>query len=128
MRVEYSQGIGHVPGYNAIAGRRGLTNDQWSYRQELEGAAETGKYPNRHSFYCPRIPLPGPSAADFLHSIVMDNPHDESFEDWAANLGYDSDSRRAEEIWRACIKQTRGAESVLGKPLLAEIAKLLEDY
>ncbi len=36
------------------------------------------------------------------------------FEDWARDLGYDTDSREAEAIYRACIAQTKDARALLG--------------
>lgn len=47
-----------------------------------------------------------PSAMDILYCIRLENPHDETFEDWCYGLGYDTDSRKAEKIYRACIDQT----------------------
>ena len=66
---------------------------------------------NRACFYSSRgssdtiaLVVP-PSAMDILYCIMLDNPRDESFENWCADLGYDEDSRRAERIYRACIDQ-----------------------
>jgi hypothetical protein len=47
-----------------------------------------------------------PSAMDILHCAYLDDPHDESFEDWCLDLGYDPDSRKAEKSYNACIQQT----------------------
>ena len=47
-----------------------------------------------------------PSALDILHCIRLDNPHDETFENWCSEYGYDTDSRKAEKMYRACIEQT----------------------
>lgn len=44
----------------------------------------------------------------------------ETFESWARNYGYDEDSRKAEKIYKACLKQTKKIKSFLG-PLVSEL-------
>jgi len=47
-----------------------------------------------------------PKAADVLHSLMSDADaarYCESFEDFCAEFGYDTDSRRAERIYEACV-------------------------
>lgn len=36
------------------------------------------------------------------------------FEDWASDFGYDSDSRKAEKVYRECVKQTEKLRKFLG--------------
>lgn len=46
-----------------------------------------------------------PNLADVLHSLLLDGEaffNGETFEEWASNFGYDTDSRKAEEIFKAC--------------------------
>lgn len=44
-----------------------------------------------------------PSIVDVLSSCLMDTPEPgQSFEDWADELGYDRDSRKAEKIFHEC--------------------------
>lgn len=46
-----------------------------------------------------------PKLADVLHSLCMDGEaffNAQSFEDWAADFGYDHDSREAEKTFRLC--------------------------
>ena len=48
-----------------------------------------------------------PTARDVLSCLVMDIPEDgATFEEWAADYGFDPDSRRAERIFRAVERQT----------------------
>lgn len=47
-----------------------------------------------------------PSVEDVAHSLIMDGSayfNAETFEDWADNYGYSSDSIKAEKLWRECI-------------------------
>lgn len=46
-----------------------------------------------------------PTAASVVDSLLLDvSGLDEPFEGWAASLGYDTDSRKAEAIYRACLE------------------------
>lgn len=50
-----------------------------------------------------------PQISDVLSCLLSDScGADGSFEDWASNYGYESDSRRAYRIWEAC-RETRQA-------------------
>lgn len=121
--LDYSQGIGHVPG-------------GWKEARTLYEESRAGK-PWEIGFYNPRPKqsamlrkkLSAPHAADILHSIVLDvSSAQESFEDWAIECGYDTDSRKAEEIYRACVKESRDAHRVFGSAFLKEAETILQDY
>lgn len=45
-----------------------------------------------------------PTAATVIDSLLMDVADlDQTFEEWTASLGYDTDSRKAEAIYRECL-------------------------
>jgi hypothetical protein len=120
--LDYSQGIGHVPG-NQIA--------RTLYDEQIMGKPwETGRYnPNPRGSFAVTRPLPAPSAADILYCIVLDDTCEHSsFEDWASDMGYDTDSRKAEQIYNQCREQSRDARRILGRELMTEAAELLKDY
>lgn len=49
-----------------------------------------------------------PKAADVLQSLALDSScSEESFEDWCANFGDDTDSLKAHKTWEACRKVNR---------------------
>jgi hypothetical protein len=55
-----------------------------------------------------------PQAADVLSCLISDaRSGEESFEDFCSELGYDSDSRQAERIWRTCRKVAPKVERFL---------------
>ena len=58
-----------------------------------------------------------PTAADVLSCLVMDADviEYEGFEDWAGNFGYDTDSRKAEKIYRSCLEQAPKVQEFLGE-------------
>lgn len=65
-----------------------------------------------------------PTAADVLNCLASDSASVEnarSFEDWASDLGYDPDSRKAEKIFKACETQAEKLKKFLGDDLYQEL-------
>lgn len=92
--TEYSAGCAHAPEYKKGGGHygRGVT-------AAVVAECETG------TIYWDRLgrPVPPPDVADVVHCLLMDaSGTDERFEEWAANLGYDPDSRKAEAVFNSC--------------------------
>lgn len=70
-----------------------------------------------------------PHPADVLHSLILDSSAvGQSFESWCDEYGYDSDSRKAEATYRECQQNADKLARVLGRPLIAELSTLLQDY
>ena len=82
-------------GYRVVIryGRRQMTLDYWM------GSAHTRE----------------PDAASVLSCLLSDaDALQYSFEEWAANLGYDPDSRKAERIYQLCVRQGERLKRLLG--------------
>ncbi len=61
------------------------------------------------------MPTP-PDASSVIDSLLLDvSGLDQRFEDWAADLGYDEDSRRAEIIYYECLKVLPLLHALLGE-------------
>jgi hypothetical protein len=62
-----------------------------------------------------------PTTAEVLECLASDGAAISNaggnFEDWAADMGYDADSRKAEKIFKTCEKQARRLHSFLGDDL-----------
>jgi hypothetical protein len=57
-----------------------------------------------------------PSAADVLACLVSDvYAGEQTFEDFAYDMGFDTDSRKAEATWRACAKLAPRVRRFLGE-------------
>ena len=99
LNTDYSQGIGHIP--HIPKDVRPRTNDHYHCEHE---AAEKGRYyPKQLNSFMGSRPIPAPSVADVVHSLLLDSSvldHD-SYESWAAECGYDEDSREGERIYQA---------------------------
>lgn len=71
-----------------------------------------------------------PQAHDVIYCLISDAQSVEnadSFEDWAFSLGYDTDSRKAEKIYKACVKNQQNIRRFLGTDF-DKFAKACEDY
>lgn len=69
------------------------------------------------------IPGKRPETADVLNCLASDADvfqHD-TFEDWASDFGYDSDSRTAEKTYRACIENAIKLRNLFGPVIFNEL-------
>jgi len=92
----YYTGVGHrkfAKSYNAMELQRsGLSLNAWGK------VTESG-----HKKLLEATTAVFPSLESLIESIMLDGSAcDESFESWAGNFGYDTDSRKALEIYMAC--------------------------
>lgn len=71
----------------------------------------------------------GPQTADVLNCIASDvSGYDSArnFEDWAANYGYDTDSRKAERIYNIIAEQSKSLKNFLGETGYKELCEEVE--
>jgi hypothetical protein len=71
-----------------------------------------------------------PNALDVLHSLAMDSDVLDAggFESWASDLGYDTDSRKAEQTYRACLDLALKLRAALGDSGLSDLRNAFEGY
>lgn len=65
-----------------------------------------------------------PTAADVLNCLASDSASVEnarSFEEWASELGYDPDSRKAEKTFKVCETQADKLKKFLGNDLYEDL-------
>ena len=65
-----------------------------------------------------------PTIADVLECVALDAAGVENakgFEDWAAEYGFDTDGRKAERTYKACLAQTAAFELLLGLDAMHEL-------
>lgn len=68
-------------------------------------------------FYQGKAICKEPQAHDVIYCLISDAQSIEcadSFEDWASSLGYDTDSRKAEKTYKACVKNQQNIRRFLG--------------
>lgn len=115
----YTAGIGHCKNKPAKQGRETIYEANLIIA-ECEGKAicEGG------------ITRAKPCPRDVIYSVVADSDVLEygCFEDWASTYGYDTDSRKAEAIYRACLEHGLKIRLALGEEGLSKIREAYQDY
>lgn len=121
LTTDYQQGIGHCTIGLKV---RLSVADVEAIRAECETgrACQPGLLPGKR--------LAGPTPADVLACLLsdasaLDYP---SYEDWAADLGYDPDSRKGEKDYRACLEIALKLRAGLGEQRMAALRDAAQDY
>ena len=70
-----------------------------------------------------------PTLSGVLECLRMDSSatDTDSFEEWADDLGYDSDSRKAERIYNTCVQQGAELKALLGEGLFGLFLSEVEE-
>ena len=127
LSTDYMQGIGHVPSYDYRASRSAAGD------RALRETAEKGRYhvnPYTSPLFGGR-PLPKPSLRDVLCALVNDASAIDylTYEDWAAEMGMDPDSRKGERTYNKCREIGRDLLAVIGgRENLEKLRELFQGY
>lgn len=126
VTTDYMAGCGHCPSYKS--GEKG-----YDLQRLLKNECETG-FESKYLYSMGAItenkkkPIL-PDIADVMYSLVMDSEATEyEFEDWAANFGYEEDSRSAEKIYNECLQIGLKMLRTIGSDALADLELLFQDY
>lgn len=125
IATDYMQGIGHLPtDANTREKHKGANRNCIMIADYERKCAESGRYGLWNG-----TPIPAPSLADVLYSLVMDSDAGEyTFEEWAGNFGYDTDSRTAESMYNQCRDTGSKLRRMLGAENLSKLRDLFQDY
>lgn len=125
--TEYSAGCGYCPANKT----KDLYLKQLQINKECEeGFATKVTLPSiGHIATCRDKPIL-PSDADVISSLVLDASvlDEPSFESWADNLGYDTDSRKAEAVYKACLEIALKLRAMIGDAGLRDLQEACQDY
>ena len=127
LTTDYSAGMGHCPSYKQGA-RQTL-----DYMSAINHECETGKTARRKWSGSSTI-FSGadiaPKTEDVFYSLVMDSDVMDAggFEYWAANYGFDADSRKAEATYRACLDIALKLRAAIGDEGLSRLREAFQDY
>lgn len=124
VTTDYSAGIAHCPAYKATPPAGYLPREVERFkRANIAKECETGRRVVSQFRQGPAI-MPDP--VDVFSSLAMDSGVLDagSFENWAADYGYDTDSRAAEATYRACLDIALKLRAALGDPILTEAREI----
>ncbi|WP_459190585.1 hypothetical protein [Ralstonia pseudosolanacearum] len=121
MTFDYSKGVGHLPYPSALQ----LSKHQRAVvNQAIDTAVETGvaRKIARGAMAFTIMPgkeeFPTPTLQEVLYALTEDTlvMHYMTYEEWAADFGYDPDSRKGEKVYEECRTQASKLSDVLGGP------------
>lgn len=110
----------------------GAVEPKNEWQQSAHPYKVTLKYEDRQMtipFFMGRALTHEPTDEDVLPCLLSDyqtTQYADSFEDWAEALGYNTDSREAESIYKQVLRQSEKLQKFLGSDF-EEIAKRYED-
>ena len=123
--TDYMAGQGHCPSYKQGA----RTIDQTA---AIDHECETGtKARQYHGMsHIAKGAVINPDPCDVLYSLIMDSSVLDAggFEDWAADFGYDTDSRAAKSTYRACLDIALKMRAGIGEEKMRALQEAFEDY
>lgn len=130
LDTPYEMGVGHIPGWGGrLAGPLTTIHNDNAIKAVLKsGSGSLGVVQGALEY------RPGPSIlpelSDVLYCLVVDSSAIgyRSFEDWAAEYGYDSDSRKAESIYKVCLETGLTLRAVMGGVGLQALRDAFQDY
>lgn len=128
LTTDYMAGNGHCPSYKASVKELGH-GDSIMRTDAIKQECETGRERSAmHSAKAGRPLLP--VFADVLHSLASDSDVIDcaTFEEWAENYGMDTDSRKAEATYRACLEIALKLRNGLGEAGLKTLREAVQDY
>lgn len=131
LTTNYMAGSGHCPAYKASVRAMGGAN--CIMRQDaIKWECENGKTARTMEGYS-HITGGNPillDMRDVLHSLVPDADVIDAggFIEWADTFGYDSDSRKAEATYRACLEIALKLRNSLGEANLTKLREACQDY
>ena len=127
LTTDYMAGCGHCPSYKK------LNPTSYDCRKLIEAECETGyvsnyAYSMGHITQDKKLPIL-PELRDVIYSLVMGaDAFEYDFEDWCANFGYETDSRKAEKIYNECVEIAHKLLRSVGTSGLEKLREAYQDY
>ena len=69
-----------------------------------------------------------PNLVDVLGCLLLDTSNLDSFEDWCYCFGYDTDSIKANNIYKECLEEKEKLEGMFTKDEIKKLNVIFEDY
>lgn len=129
--IEQKKGTEYVRCHNgATIGQYRVTLEMIDGQPEWRLRKGQSVYDKRHpvargffgaTLHTGTIRVSKPTAEDIWSSLLMDLDDSIGFNDFCDEFGYDNDSRKAENIWRATVDQARSVKRLLGPALIQQV-------
>lgn len=131
--TEYSAGAGHCPSYKLpvpawfTTGSNGRNASYWQHLSSIFETKYGVKYNRFESIGGEHIQ---PNFVDVMYSLVSDYSVLDyaDYESFADSYGYDQDSRKGEEIYKAGVRHGLKLRGSLGEDKMQELQEIFQDY
>ena len=134
MECDWMAGCGHCPSYGKPV-PQGWERNPKSWQPEVIAYECESGFPGRfhhwaRGFHGDKAKPIMPDLVDVMASLTMDSSVLDAggFEDWAADFGYDPDSRKAESIYRACLDNALKLRAAIGDSGMGLLRDAFQDY
>lgn len=134
LTTDYMAGAGHCPSYGkkppAAWDRPDRFWPELVAKFETESGFQTRPYTTWGGFSADKAKPIMPDAVDVLYSLTSDSSVLDAggFEEWASEFGYDTDSRHAESIYRACLEIALKLRAAIGDSGMGLLRDAFQDY
>ena len=132
ITTDYMQGCGHAPAYKTPIKFANGERDEYLTKKAIARECETGKRARSLGRGGPSFidggKIEAPDVVDVLHCLMSDSDAIDyrGFEDWANDMGFDSDSIKARDIYTACLGTALKLRSAFGESTLGDLRELFE--
>lgn len=132
LTTDYSAEIGHCPAYKAPVTKAGNANSMLR-AEAIERETETGRaiaFDGAGDYVRQTNAAIMPDTLDVIACLARDSDvlNYSGFEQWANDLGYGSDSRKAESIYRECMAIALQLRNGIGETNLAALQAAASEY
>jgi len=126
LTTDYGAGTAHCPGY-----RQGDNSVDQARLIEYETEVGLMGFIGASGVLLPKGGRKiVPDTADVIASLARDSDVLDAagFEEWASDLGFDTDSRKAEAIYRACLEIALKLRAAIGEDGLTKLREAASEY
>jgi len=132
LTADYSQGCAHCPAYKTPIKFASGKRDEYLTNKAIAKECETGKRARSLGTGGPHFTeggkIPAPDLADVFYCFLADSRVLDSrdFADWASDLGMDTDSIKARNVYDACMADALKMRAAFGDKTMTELHELFE--
>jgi hypothetical protein len=121
LTTDYQQGIAHLKGYEELKRKKEVFS---IYGDAQIRAACEGK-----TNFPQHVRVIPPTKEEVFSSLTneYDSLSYSCFEDWADSYGYESDSRKAEDMYRVCLDITLKLRNAFGESTMQTLCELARE-
>lgn len=124
---EYSVGMGHTRNIENLTPVKIQALRKEGYTVKATRQEERSNIVGNTKMFPVQLLVKAPKLEDVLYCLFSDSSaHEEAFEDWCDNLGYDTDSIKAKKTYDACVENFHKLKKALGSKY-SEVKQTIED-